>query len=92
MWEKTTQHDEFQLVEKITEFIYNTASRLSRRNRKKPAINNQDSCGTKSSKVEKNWKGHVFVTIDKNCIACLIEMHLLFKFAVFLKMLINERY
>ena len=91
LWDKNTQSDDFPTIEEMTDFIYKTAARLSRRNREKPALNNQDIKNPKIQKVDFKKRSQVFVTTERKCIACSSGSHPLFKCDEFLKMSINER-
>ena len=67
LWDKNTQNDEFPTIDDVTEFLYKTAARLSRRNREQTSIAISKVKPAKSRKVEKR-SGHVFLTAERKCI------------------------
>ncbi|XP_043471749.1 uncharacterized protein LOC122504631 [Leptopilina heterotoma] len=90
-WEETIKQGEFPSLEDLTEFLYRTAARISKRkNNDSQNDNNKEVSSAKKRKTD--FKRQAFVTTTtKKCPLCS-ESHLLFKCGKFLALKINERF
>lgn len=97
LWEKETSADELPKLSKFTDFLYQLAARLSRRDREKPSLTSK-SFESRPSKIQKfnpDYKNaHAMVTSSgtQPCILCVNEQHPLYICKSFNAMSLNDRY
>lgn len=97
MWDKETNSDELPKLNKFTDFLYQLAARLSRRDREKPSITSKsfESRPPKMQKFNPEKKAYAMVTSNGaqlNCFICTNEKHSLYTCKAFNAMSINDRY
>lgn len=99
LWDKETRDDELPRLEKLTDFLYHLAARLSRRDREKPAITSKFN-KIHPHKIQKldhdSKRTHAMVTqSDKNqidCSFCPNQQHPLYICKTFNSMSVGNRY
>lgn len=96
MWDKETSSDELPKLNKFTDFLYQLAARLSRRDREKPSVSkSSESRPLKIQKFNPEKKAHAMVTSNgaqPDCFVCTNEQHSLYSCKAFNAMSINDRY
>ncbi|XP_043475512.1 uncharacterized protein LOC122507066 [Leptopilina heterotoma] len=88
-WDESIKNGEFPSLEDMTDFLYRTAARISKR-KMNTDNNDKDSPVNKKRKIESKKQALVTST-SKQCILCS-DSHPLFKCTKFLSLTVNERF
>lgn len=87
-WEEKLDRNHFPTFDEIIEFLYETAARLSKQEKRS---SDSDPPPAKHRKFEQKSKFNAFVTSIKNCPVGCKEDHFLYKCDKFLKMPVHQR-
>lgn len=92
LWEEQSSHDDFESLEKLTNFLYRLAARLSCRERKENS--NSEPPPSKMAKNENKSKPKhkVFLTKERKCIICTDSGHQIYQCKQFLDIPIKDRF
>lgn len=97
LWDKETRNDELPKLEKLTDFLYHLAARLSRRDREKPSITSKPN-KHHPAKIQRlddeSRKTYAMVTQGKtqmSCVLCPNQQHPLYICKVFNAMTVEKR-
>ncbi|XP_033222821.1 uncharacterized protein LOC117176677 [Belonocnema kinseyi] len=90
-WDETIKIGEFPKLEDLTDFLYRTAARISKRKNDNTAKDATDKDSPPSKKRKDDGKRQVFVTATSNKCPLCTEPHYLFKCSKFLALTVEER-